>query len=119
MTLQLSRDEIRAAIYGLAAVQRARAAAGAPVPHPVITARQHLEAAYRCGVSPPRHQNGAFTEELEEWIGTRLAAQVLGWHPRRVQRHRGDLDGRLVGGRLVFPAVAVREYAKQIGAQRD
>ncbi len=119
MTVELSREELRAAIYGLAAVQRARAAAGAPVPHPVITARQHLEIAYRCAMSPPRHQNTGPAEESEEWIGTRLAAQVLNWHPRRVQRHRGDLDGHLVGGRLVFPALTVREYAKQIGTQGD
>jgi hypothetical protein len=73
-----------------------------------------LELAIRCPVSPRRQQNGSDTGQFEEWIGTRLAAQILGWSQRRVQRHRADLDGQLRGDRLVFPARAVRGYAEAL-----
>lgn len=118
MAVELSSDETRACLYALTELRGLYGAR--PVPYPVITAHQRLELAYRCHVSPPRHQNESRTPELEdEWITTKEAAQILGWNHRRVQRHRADLDGHRLGDRLVYPAHAVREYAKQIGAQHD
>lgn len=119
MPIELDHGELRATIHALAALRRARALAGQPVPHSVISALQHLETVHRCAVSPRRQENGAALGESGAWIGTVLAAKILGWHPRKVQRHAADLDGVLVGGRLVFPARTVRYYAKQIGVQHD
>lgn len=72
-------------------------------------------------VSPTRQENRTDSSALEhvELIGTRLAAEILGWSVRRVQRHAADLDAVTVGTRLVFHADTVRQYrdATQGGAQ--
>jgi hypothetical protein len=47
-------------------------------------------------VSSRRHENDRDRGELNvSRIGTRLAADILGWDMRRVQRHRADLGGVL------------------------
>jgi hypothetical protein len=106
----LDADEIHAALFVVSRFVYARGHAGRPVPPSVRALHDRLK------LSHGRHETSPATEESNVWIGTRLAAQWLGWHPRRVQRHRRDLDGQLVGGRLVFPARAVRAYAN---AQHD
>lgn len=65
-------------------------------------------------LSPRGQETPCATPSLTdvEWVGTRFAARILGWHPRRVRRHQADLGGRLIGQRLVFDARAVRDYAR-------
>lgn len=109
--MRLSSDEIRAAYFAIAAFDRGRALAGRPVPPAVRALRDRLDLVVRCPMSHMRQENHCDRGELKaEWIGTALAAQVLNWHPRRVQRHAADLDGQLVGGRLMFPTRAVEAY---------
>jgi hypothetical protein len=109
--IALDAEEIRATYYAVSAFDRGRALAGRPVPPSVRALLDRLDLAIRCPVSSTRHEMYGGRGELEEeWIGTALAAKVLNWHPRRVQRRAADLDGKLVGGRLVFPAGAVEAY---------
>jgi hypothetical protein len=49
-----------------------------------------------------------------DWIRTTTAAELLDWHPRRVQRHAADLDGRRIGHRWWFPARTVHEYREAL-----
>jgi hypothetical protein len=117
--MNLSPGEIRAAYFGLHAFKRGWARAGRPVSPAVLALLDRLDLAIRCpqaqAVSRVRHELHGATGELEaEWIGTAAAAKVLNWHQRQVQRRAADLDGRLVGGRLWFPARAVREYREAL-----
>lgn len=48
---------------------------------------------------------------MADQIGTAEAARILGVSPRRARQLRADLDGRLVGGALVFDRAAVDIYA--------
>jgi hypothetical protein len=88
------------------------------IPPSVLALADRLDTEIRLGLSPTRQENDSATRQLEpenvnvELIGTRLAAELLGWTERRVQRHQADLDGRMIGGRLVFRANVVREYAR-------
>jgi hypothetical protein len=50
--------------------------------------------------------------EATEWVSTREAAVLLGLSKRQAQRLAADLDGRIIGGRWVFPLTAVAEYAE-------
>jgi hypothetical protein len=52
-----------------------------------------------------------------ETIGSKLAARILGWSERTVRRRAADLDGRLVGDRLVFDARVVREYRDHLARE--
>jgi len=49
--------------------------------------------------------------DQEQWISARqVAAMMPGRSVRWVQRHAGELGGRLVDGRLVFNASIIREH---------
>ncbi len=112
----LDDNEIQAAYYAASAFARGRALNMRPIPAAVRALISRLDMAIRCPVSPTRQQNGCATEESShEVIGSALAARILGWSQRRVQRHAADLDGRyLDSGRLVFDAAVVREYAEAL-----
>ncbi|MDX1878217.1 hypothetical protein SBE55_10345 [Mycolicibacterium sp. 141076] len=50
--------------------------------------------------------------KYEHWIDSTVAAGILGWSLRRVQRHAADLDGhKIASGAWLFPATVVYEYA--------
>lgn len=120
--MNLTGWEIGVAYYCLADYRRKKAESGERLKPSFIALYERFDHVVRFGeVSPSRHESITATEELGhvELIGTRLAAEILGWNLRRVQRHAADLDGRTVGGRLVFPAEAVKAYrdAIQGGAQ--
>jgi hypothetical protein len=115
--MKLSPVETRAAMYAVAQFRRAAVMGGRRVPPSVAALADRLDRELRFGLSPTRQENDSATRQLEperpvELIGTKQAAEVLDWIPRRVQRHRADLDGRKVGGRLVFNASVVQEYAR-------
>jgi hypothetical protein len=80
--IALDAEEIRAAYYAVSAFDRGRALAGRPVAPSVLALLDRLDLAIRCPVSSTRHEMYGDSGELE----SELAAQVLDWHPRRVQR---------------------------------
>jgi hypothetical protein len=111
--VNLSDDEKRQALFCCAEELRARAAGKPPGVQPWLARlvrRLELEVA----VSSSRHddRDGSSRSKGDEWIGTAEAARILGWHPRRVQRHAADLDGRKFPTQLVFRESAVRDYAE-------
>lgn len=108
--MKLSPVEIRAAVY---IVRCYRATLAGKPPPPIAALIDRLEAAVRVGdVSPWRQPGGVVKSDWEhaEFVGTRLAARMLGWTERTVQRRASDLDGRKINDRWVFPAHSVREY---------
>ena len=114
--MNLSPTEVRACVFAVAQFRRAAVMGGRRVPPSVAALADRLDRELRFGMSPARQESDCATTQLNvenmnvELIGTRLAAELLGWTERRVQRHQADLDGRMIGGRLVFRASAVRDY---------
>lgn len=113
--MKLNPNEIRAAYYAVATCRRALANKAVPPSVKALAAR--LEIVVRTGeaASRSRQPNACGAEELEpeatmEFVGTRLAARLLGWSPRRVQRHAADLDGRMIGNQWAFPARSIKDY---------
>lgn len=103
--MHLSREEVRAALFGLDTLVRERSIAGRPCPREVVALRDRLTAAYQ-SVSPTRQKQQAIQRESDAWntrIGTSEAAAMLGATPRWVQRHAEDLGGELIAGRWLFP----------------
>lgn len=103
----LDADDVQAAAYLVGATLRDRAVAGRPVPHNVLALYRRLDQA--ATLSRTRQETGCGAEQLE-LIGSRLAAKILGWTQRQVQRRAADLDGQIVGGRLTFDRAAVLAY---------
>ncbi|MEE2853508.1 MAG: helix-turn-helix domain-containing protein [Actinomycetota bacterium] len=54
---------------------------------------------------------------VEELIDTNEAAELLNCSPQWVRRIRGELHGRKVGGRSIFPRQTVVEYAERKAGQ--
>jgi hypothetical protein len=120
--VKLNPTEVRACLYAVSQFRRAAVMGGRRVPPSVAALADRLDRELRLGMSPTRQENDSATRQLEperpaELIGTTQAAKLLDWIPRRVQRHQADFDGRKVGGRLVFNASVVREYAR--GLEED
>ncbi len=90
--LSLDHGEVRAAYHACAAFRRGQAIAGQPIPRQVESLYTRLDTVMRSPVSRARHETGCGTGESGAWIGTRLAAEALGWSIRKVQRHAADLD---------------------------
>ena len=111
--MKLNSGEIRAVYYVMAGYRRA----SHHVPPSVDAFYRRLDRVVRAGeLSSARQRSGCVPAQSEnvELIGSRLAADMLGWHGdaglRRVQRHAADLGGETVGGRLVFRAETVKQY---------
>jgi hypothetical protein len=80
-----------------------------------LALRDRLEEEWR-HPSPTRQQRQAALEESDVCItriGTALAAQLLGWSTRRVQRHADVLGGQMIGGRLVFRERDIANYSER------
>lgn len=108
----LTRDEVRAALHAVDAYRRGHAAAGRPVPQPVIALLRRLETAHRTKrVEESTFRSGppSLRDLQRDWIPTGRAAELLGTSPRAVWRRRHDLDGRQLNGRWWFPAATVRD----------
>ena len=112
--MKLTPTEIRAAVF----LARRHRRAGGAVPPSVAALSERLESAVRQGEASPWRQSQSIvlshSNRGEELIGTRLAAAILGWGVRRVQRHAADLDGRRVGDRLVFRRAAVEDFKRHL-----
>lgn len=116
--MNLNPSEVRAAYYAVTKVRREAALSNKPVPPALAALCERLDVAVRCGLTPTRQAIGCRTEQLESWIGTRLAAQMLGWKIRRVERRATDFDGRKAGHRWIFPERAIKDYCEQM-AQKE
>lgn len=121
--VELDREELRAALFGLSTLVRERSIAGRGCPTEVVALRDRLEAEWR-HPSPTRQQRQAALEESDVCVtrvGTAAAAQMLGWSTRRVQRNADLLGGQMIAGRLVFRERDVADYAatKHIDMQGD
>jgi hypothetical protein len=117
--MKLTANDLRTTYWIVARWRRAEIMAGRPIERPVAALMERLDREIRWAVSPSRHEIDSAAGELKaehtvELIGTKLAAQILGWSERKVQRHRSDLGGRCVVGRLVFNAKTVRHYKEQM-----
>ena len=110
--IELSRHEIRIALYGLDAARRAHAESGRPVPAAVIALLQRLETIHRCVAKPTSHRGVDLAGESETWIGTGRAAELLGISQQAVWRRRRSLDGRQLNGRWWFPAATIRDMKR-------
>lgn len=120
--VELSREELRAACHATSMLVNERRIAGRPVPKEVVALRDLLDAVWRTqpAVSQTGTENGPVaqrvghskgrTQPCPQRVSTAEAAQMLGWHVRRVRRHADELDGRIVAGRLAFDANTIRAF---------
>jgi len=116
--MKLTPTEIRAAVF----LARRHRRAGGAVPPSVAALSERLESAVRQGEASPWRQSQPVTPPQStcvEIIGSRLAAAILGWGVRRVQRHAADLDGHHVGDRLVFRRAAVEDFKRHLDELDD
>ena len=119
--MKLTATEIRAAVY----VLRHHRQTGGLVTPSVVALSKRLESAVLQGeaASPWRQSDDRDDADLDhgEWIGSKLAAKLLGWSMRQIQRHAADLGGRKLGDgdRLYFPAHRVAEYANHLDDGND
>jgi len=111
--MKLTAGEIRAAVY----VLRSHRESAAHIYPSVAALSDRLESAVLHGEASPwrqsQHRDPADLSRVE-FIGSRIAAGILGWTVRRVQRHAADLGGRRIGDRLVYPRHAVEEYRNHL-----
>ncbi|BBY84174.1 hypothetical protein MPUL_53320 [Mycolicibacterium pulveris] len=107
----LTRDEVRAALHAVDAYRRGHAAAGRPVPQPVIALLRRLETVHRTThvESPTRQVSGGRLQDLQhDWITTGRAAELLDVDHRTVQRRAQALGGQKIHGRWMFPAATIQ-----------
>ena len=122
--MKLTANDLRTTYWIVARWRRSEILAGHRIEPPVAALMERLDREIRWAVSPSRQPDCPATGDLVsernsmELIGSRLAADILGWHGdaglRRIQRRAADLGGRCVGGRLVFRANVVRAYREQM-----
>lgn len=104
--LELTGDQVEAALYAVADLVARRRLEGKPVPAEVVSLCRVLAIASECGT-----ESGSATEELgDDLIDSDQAAGILGCSARWVRRIRADLDGRKVGGAWVFRRQTVVDY---------
>ena len=116
--MRLTGWEIGAIYYHLGKWRRA----GLPLSPSFTALYERFDRVVRFGeLSPTRQESVCAPADSGhvELIGSRLAADILGWTERRVQRHAADLDGIKIGNRLVFPAASVRQYRDAIDGGRE
>jgi hypothetical protein len=111
--VELDDAEAHAITQLLDGLIRERAVQNRPTPHAMIALHRRLRNAVE--LSSRRQREALRLKESEaSKIGSRLAADILGWGVRRVQRHAADLGAERVGDRLVFDEQAVRDYAQAL-----
>jgi hypothetical protein len=97
-------------------------ATGKRVPGPLLPWNSEIVSVLKAAVSSSTRQESACGEsplESDVWIGSKLAARLLGWDIRRLQRRAADFDGRKVGARWIFPESVVREYTEGLTDERS
>ncbi|MCW2652678.1 MAG: hypothetical protein JWR32_3654 [Mycobacterium sp.] len=123
--MTLTPRHLRQALWCAGAVRESRAT-GKPVPGPLLAWNSEVVRALELEVAlsstrQPRQQTDCESAELRDavaWVGAALAASILGWDLRKVQRRASDLSGRKVAGRWIFPETIVREYTAVVTDER-
>ncbi|WP_054814891.1 DNA-binding protein [Nocardia arizonensis] len=105
--MKLSDLEVRATLYALDELVRARTLRGAGIPEAV----RHLYARMQFAAQYGEPDEEPVTDTAE--ISSAEAAEILGYSKRYVCMIAADLDGRRVGRRLwVFSRATVQAYAE-------
>jgi hypothetical protein len=111
--VNLSDDDTEWALYCVNELVDRRRRAGVPVLHRMVKLARRLDFAALMSRTGHESDVGATELEAECLIGSREAAAFLGLSTRQVRRLTADLDGEIVGGRLVFRRSTVVEYAEE------
>ncbi|RFZ48240.1 hypothetical protein MSS2_04756 [Mycobacterium marinum] len=112
--MTLSQQDLRAAYYCAAEVIRHRRRTGQPLPDWLRRHYAALDAAVL--MSRSRHESESVPAQLgQEQITAQEVADMLGCSKRQTLRLAADLDGRIVGGRWLFPRSAVGQYVAERG----
>jgi hypothetical protein len=97
-----------------AEVYRNRQLSGQPIPGWL---KRHYTRLHAEILSRTRRETDCDTDEdgqlAHEWLGSREVATMLLLSPRQVQRHAGELGGRLIGGRWMFNRSATEAHAER------
>jgi hypothetical protein len=111
--MNLSQFDLRTAYHTAAELRREWSRRpGRPIPRWLEDHLNRMDDAFR--MSSTGQESGIDSPELksDELIGSRETASILGWTQRQVVRLQSDLDGKVIGGRLVFIRSTVLEYAE-------
>ncbi|GJO37411.1 hypothetical protein NJB1604_02150 [Mycobacterium marinum] len=114
--MRLSDDEAEQALYCVNELVDRRRRAGITVPHWMTHLGNRLDiASLTSEMSPTGHEFGSDSAPLESdlLVGSREAAGILGLSTRQVRRLAPDLNGEIIGGRIVFRRSTVTEYAQE------
>ena len=103
---------LRAAYYCAAEVVRDRRRRGQPIPRWLRQHFDELDAQFRLSQSRHEFDCGGEQSEPENWITAKEAALMLTCSTRTVQRIAADLDGRSIGGRLLFDRCTVAAHVE-------
>lgn len=103
---------LKAAYYCCSEVLRSRERTGQPIPPWLRQHYNHLDAQIR--MSPPGHESDCARQQSDPqtWITAKEAATMLVCSTRHARRLAADLDGQLIGGRLLFDRVTIAEYVE-------
>ncbi|MDT4942872.1 MAG: hypothetical protein QOJ34_2961 [Pseudonocardiales bacterium] len=103
---------LQAAYYCCSEVMRSRKRTGQPIPSWLRQHYNDLDEQFR--LSQSRHESdcGGEQSEQENWITAQEAALMLGCSKRTVQRIATDLDGQMIGRRLLFDRRTVAAYVE-------
>jgi excisionase family DNA binding protein len=91
---------------------RGRQRRGQPIPDWLRRHYGELDQQFR--LSQSRHESdcGGGQSEPKNWITAKEVALMLGCSKRTVQRNAADLDGSMIGGRLLFDRRTVAAYVE-------
>jgi len=112
-----SRPDLNETWYCATAEVVRRRRRGQPIPQWLAQfhATLHTEIS---GLTQPRHRGpeiGGDKRQLkqDDLLSTEEVAELLNWSPRKVQRRKTDLGGRIVGRGLVFDRSVILEFKRK------
>ncbi|WP_141772436.1 hypothetical protein [Mycolicibacterium neoaurum] len=110
--MQLSEDEVQAALYCVAEAVHTRSRAGRPVPELLRRLSWKLNLTRALSSSGQENGSAGAGLNLDKLIGTREAAAILGTTPRTALRYAPDLGGQKRNGRMLYDRTTVEQYAR-------
>ncbi|ADT97883.1 hypothetical protein Mspyr1_12020 [Mycolicibacterium gilvum Spyr1] len=112
-TLNLSPDEVRAALFAVDYTRRQCERLRYQEPDALAALHHRLATAHTSRVAESTFHSGAVDlGESEAWIGTGQAAQLLGCSTRAVWRRRHSLDAHQLNGRWWYPAATIQDMKR-------
>jgi excisionase family DNA binding protein len=103
---------LKAAYYCCSEVMRDRRRRGEPIPQWLRQHYSDLDEQFRLSQSRHEFDCGGEQSDPENWITAKEAALMLGCSKRTVLRIATDLDGRMIGRRLLFDRRTVAAYVE-------